>query len=68
MTRKRLRKRGRVMTIKDSRSLFEAEENVSVQELIDTGASTHGIAHAIYEELTLADLARLNVRIRRAPR
>jgi len=56
------------MTIKDSRSLFEAEENVSVQELIDTGASTHGIAHAIYEELTLADLARLNVRIRRAPR
>lgn len=55
------------MTIGDQRKLYSAEEDVSVQELIDQGARTTGIAAALLEELTLADLHNLGVRIRQAP-
>ena len=42
-------------------------EDVSVAEVLDMTASSNGIAHELLEELTIADLARLGARIRKAP-
>lgn len=49
------------------RLLFAPGEDVSVMELIDRGAKLTGVAPDLLEELTVADLMHLGVRVRQAP-
>jgi hypothetical protein len=67
VTRKRLRRKGAPMTREDQHRLFDSGEDVPITEVIDMGARTAGIDPRIFEELTLADVARLGARIRKAP-
>lgn len=67
MSRKRLRRKGAPMTRLDQHLLFDSGEDVPITEVIDMGARRAGIDPRIFEELTLADVARLGARIRQAP-
>jgi len=49
------------------RLLTAPGEDVSVVELIDQGAKLTGVAPDLLEELTIADLMHLGVRVRKAP-